>query len=137
VEQTGAGAKLIVTVCYRHSVTVLPPLSSHVEEGFESLRQRRWNGFSLASSSLSLAYPFFWPSMKQHGENKTERRSTTMAGKMDQAKGRVKEAGGALTGNERLKQEGKLDQAAGKVKEGATKAVNTVKKALSGKRPSR
>ena len=57
-----------------------------------------------------------------------------MGGKMDQAKGRLKEAGGALTGNERLKQEGKLDQAAGKVKEAATKAVNTVKNALSGKR---
>jgi uncharacterized protein YjbJ (UPF0337 family) len=56
---------------------------------------------------------------------------------MDQAKGRLKEAGGALTGNERLKQEGKLDQAAGKVKEAATKAVNTVKKALSGKRPDK
>ena len=92
---------------------------------------------SIASSSLSLAYPFVWPSMKKHGENETEIRRTTMAGKMDQAKGRVKEAGGALTGNERLKQEGKLDQAAGKMKEGATKAVNTAKKALSSKRPSR
>ena len=60
-----------------------------------------------------------------------------MAGKMDQAKGRLKEAGGALTGKERLKQEGKLDQAAGKVKEAATKAVNSVKKALSGKRPNK
>jgi uncharacterized protein YjbJ (UPF0337 family) len=30
-----------------------------------------------------------------------------MAGKVDQAKGRVKEAAGALTGNQRLKQEGK------------------------------
>ena len=57
-----------------------------------------------------------------------------MGGKMDQAKGRLKEAGGALTGNERLKREGKLDQAAGKVKEAATKAVNTVKNALSGQR---
>jgi uncharacterized protein YjbJ (UPF0337 family) len=75
--------------------------------------------------------------MKGYGVNKTAIRRTTMAGKMDQAKGRVKEAGGALTGDERLKQEGKLDQAAGKVKEGATKAVNTVKKALSGKRPAK
>jgi uncharacterized protein YjbJ (UPF0337 family) len=75
--------------------------------------------------------------MKKYDDNKTHIRSTTMAGKMDQAKGRLKEAGGALTGNERLKQEGKLDQAAGKMKAGATKAVNAVKKALSGKRPSR
>jgi uncharacterized protein YjbJ (UPF0337 family) len=60
-----------------------------------------------------------------------------MAGKMDQAKGRFKEAGGALTGNQRLKQEGKLDQTAGKVKGVATKAVNIVKNALSGKRSRR
>jgi uncharacterized protein YjbJ (UPF0337 family) len=60
-----------------------------------------------------------------------------MAGKMDQAKGRLKEAGGALTGNKRLKQEGKLDQAAGKAKSAATKAVNTVKNAVSGKRSPR
>ena len=60
-----------------------------------------------------------------------------MAGKIDQAKGRVKEAAGALTGNERLKQEGKLDQAAGKVKEATTKTVNTVKKALSGKKSNK
>jgi uncharacterized protein YjbJ (UPF0337 family) len=55
-----------------------------------------------------------------------------MAGKMDQAKGRLKEAGGALTGNDRLKREGKLDQAAGKVKGAMTKAVNTEKRVMSG-----
>jgi uncharacterized protein YjbJ (UPF0337 family) len=57
-----------------------------------------------------------------------------MGGKMDQAKGRLKEAGGALTGNQRLKQEGKMDQAAGKAKGAMTRAVNAVKTALSGKR---
>jgi uncharacterized protein YjbJ (UPF0337 family) len=60
-----------------------------------------------------------------------------MAGKMDQTKGRLKEAGGALTGNPRLKQEGKLDQAAGKVKGAVGKAVKTVKTALSGTRSRR
>jgi uncharacterized protein YjbJ (UPF0337 family) len=60
-----------------------------------------------------------------------------MAGKMDQAKGRVKEAGGALTGNQRLKHEGKIQQAAGKAKAGATKAINAVKNTLTGKRPSK
>jgi uncharacterized protein YjbJ (UPF0337 family) len=34
----------------------------------------------------------------------------------DQAKGRIKEAAGDLTGNEKLKNEGKADQAAGDVK---------------------
>ena len=57
-----------------------------------------------------------------------------MAGKVDQAKGRVKEAAGALSGNERLKQEGKMDQAAGKIKSAATKTVDTVKQAVSGKK---
>ena len=60
-----------------------------------------------------------------------------MAGKMDQAKGRLKEAGGALTGNEALKREGKRDQAAGKAKDAATKVVDGVNKALSGKRPNK
>jgi uncharacterized protein YjbJ (UPF0337 family) len=53
-----------------------------------------------------------------------------MAGKADQAKGRVKEAAGVLTDDDRLKREGKVDQAAGKVKEGAAKAVDKVKRAV-------
>ncbi len=57
-----------------------------------------------------------------------------MAGKMDQAKGRVKEAAGALTDDDQLKREGKVDQTAGKVKEGAEKVVNKVKDAVKGKR---
>lgn len=35
----------------------------------------------------------------------------------DQAKGKIKEAAGDLTGNEKLQSEGKADQAAGNVKE--------------------
>ena len=57
-----------------------------------------------------------------------------MAGKVDQAKGRVKEAAGALTGNQRLKQEGKMDQAAGKVKSAAAKTVDAAKNAVAGKK---
>ena len=53
-----------------------------------------------------------------------------MAGKMDQAKGRVKEAAGALTGDEKLKREGKVDQAAGKVKDATGKVVDAVKDAV-------
>jgi uncharacterized protein YjbJ (UPF0337 family) len=40
-----------------------------------------------------------------------------MSGEADKAKGRVKEAAGDLTDNDKLKREGKVDQAAGKVKE--------------------
>ena len=38
-------------------------------------------------------------------------------GDVDDAKGRVKEAAGALTGDDSLKNEGKVDQAAGTVKD--------------------
>ncbi|MGW7333782.1 CsbD family protein [Streptomyces sp. NPDC054840] len=38
-------------------------------------------------------------------------------GKMDQAKGKAKEAAGKVTGSERMKAEGKTDQAKGKAKE--------------------
>jgi uncharacterized protein YjbJ (UPF0337 family) len=38
-------------------------------------------------------------------------------GTLDEAKGRTKEAAGALTGNQELKDEGKVDRASGKVKD--------------------
>ncbi|ARE78234.1 CsbD family protein [Streptomyces avidinii] len=43
-------------------------------------------------------------------------------GKMDQAKGKAKEAVGKVTGNDRMKAEGKTDQAKGKAKEAMTEA---------------
>ena len=45
-----------------------------------------------------------------------------MAGEMDKAKGRVKEAAGALTDDDDVKNEGKADQAAGEMKEKVGKA---------------
>jgi uncharacterized protein YjbJ (UPF0337 family) len=42
----------------------------------------------------------------------------------DDAKGRVKEAAGKLTGDKDLQNEGKLDQAEGKVKEGVDKVAD-------------
>lgn len=53
-----------------------------------------------------------------------------MSGKTDKAKGRVKEAVGALTGDRKLKREGKLDQAAGNVKDAAEKAKDAAEKAV-------
>ncbi|MFE5864957.1 CsbD family protein [Streptomyces virginiae] len=43
-------------------------------------------------------------------------------GKMDQAKGKAKEAVGKVTGNDRMKTEGKMDQAKGKTKEALSEA---------------
>jgi uncharacterized protein YjbJ (UPF0337 family) len=53
-----------------------------------------------------------------------------MGGKTDVAKGRIKEAAGALTGNDRLRAEGRADQAVGKTKQAVQKTVETVKRAL-------
>ena len=53
-----------------------------------------------------------------------------MGGKTDVVKGRIKEAAGALTGNDSLRAEGKADQAVGKTKQVVRKAVGKVKKAV-------
>jgi uncharacterized protein YjbJ (UPF0337 family) len=48
----------------------------------------------------------------------------------DDAKGRVKEAAGDLTGDKDLKREGKVDQAGGKAKDGIERLTDKVKDAL-------
>lgn len=57
-----------------------------------------------------------------------------MSGKAEEIKGRVKEAAGAITDDDKLRREGKVDQAAGKVKQAAEKAVDAVKNAVQGKK---
>ena len=47
--------------------------------------------------------------------------------KADEIKGRVKQAAGDLTGNDRLKREGAADKAAGKVKDAVDKVKDKVK----------
>jgi uncharacterized protein YjbJ (UPF0337 family) len=46
---------------------------------------------------------------------------------IDQAKGRVKEAAGALTGDRGLKNEGHVDQAKGSLKKAVDRVAETVK----------
>ena len=53
-----------------------------------------------------------------------------MSGKSEEIKGRVKEAAGALTGDDKLRREGKLDQATGKVKQVVEKVVEKTKEAV-------
>jgi uncharacterized protein YjbJ (UPF0337 family) len=55
---------------------------------------------------------------------------TIMGGKSDVVKGRVKEAAGALTDNDKLREEGKTDQAVGKAKQAVQKAADTIMKAV-------
>jgi uncharacterized protein YjbJ (UPF0337 family) len=51
-------------------------------------------------------------------------------GKTDELKGRVKEAAGALTGDERLKREGQVDQTVGKIKQKTDKIIDKIKEAV-------
>jgi len=53
-----------------------------------------------------------------------------MGGKTDVIKGRIKEAAGALTGNDKLRDAGKTDQTVGKAKQAVQKAADTVTKAV-------
>ncbi len=53
-----------------------------------------------------------------------------MSGKTDEIKGRVKEAAGAITDDDRLRQEGKTDQAVGKAKEAVEKVAEKTKQAI-------
>lgn len=57
-----------------------------------------------------------------------------MAGKGEEIKGRIKEAAGAVTDNDKLRREGKVEQAAGKTKQAVEKVVDKVKDAVEGKR---
>ena len=45
---------------------------------------------------------------------------------IDKAKGRVKEAAGAVSGNKRLKNEGRADQAKGSAKNAVDKVADTL-----------
>ena len=53
-----------------------------------------------------------------------------MSGKKDIAKGRIKEAAGVLTGNDKLRRKGKTDQAVGEVKQAASKVVDKITKRM-------
>ena len=54
-------------------------------------------------------------------------------GSKDDAKGRLKEAGGALTGDDSLKNEGKVDQASGTVKDKVGDASDKIKDVVNPK----
>ena len=53
-----------------------------------------------------------------------------LRGKMEQVKGRVKQATGDLTNDERLRDEGRGDEAVGNVREGVGKARRKVGEAI-------
>ena len=53
-----------------------------------------------------------------------------MAGEKDEAKGRIKEAAGDLTGDKDLEREGKVDKTTGKAKDAVDKIADKVKKKI-------
>ena len=53
-----------------------------------------------------------------------------MGGRTDVVKGRIKEAAGALTGNDKLRAEGKTDQVVGKAEQAVQNTADTIKKAV-------
>ena len=55
------------------------------------------------------------------------------SGTTDKIKGRAKEAAGALTDNDELRNEGKADHAIGKVKDTAEKLLDKAKDLVKGK----
>ena len=57
-----------------------------------------------------------------------------MAGEGDKAKGRLKEAGGAVTGSDRLRDEGKVDRGSGGTKRGIDRAKKGMENLVGGRR---
>jgi uncharacterized protein YjbJ (UPF0337 family) len=55
------------------------------------------------------------------------------SGNVDKAKGRLKDAGGALTDDESLRAEGKVDKASGSTKNAVGKAADKIKDAVNPK----
>jgi uncharacterized protein YjbJ (UPF0337 family) len=54
------------------------------------------------------------------------------SGNVDKAKGRLKDAGGALTDDDSLRAEGKVDKASGSTKNAVSKAADKVKDTIRG-----
>ena len=69
--------------------------------------------------------PNRWPT---NGFNQVE--DSAMSGTSDKIKGRVKEAVGVLTNDQRLKDEGKLDQTTGKIKKAVERVIDKAKKSV-------
>ena len=53
-----------------------------------------------------------------------------MGGKSDEIKGRVKEAAGAITDDDKLRREGQADQTKGKVKQSIDRAADKAKEVV-------
>jgi len=57
------------------------------------------------------------------------------SGTGDKVKGRIEKAAGDLADDDRLRNRGAVDETAGKIKDGVEKGVDSVKDAVTGRRP--
>lgn len=64
---------------------------------------------------------------ENNGPNLNYQGGSHVGGKIDKAKGKVKQAAGDLTGNEKLRREGKADELAGKAKDAVDKVRDKLK----------
>jgi len=85
-------------------------------QGCACLSPTRWRSHS-ADKGVSHSKRLIW-------------RGDPMAGKVDQAKGRVKKAVAELTDDEDLRREGQIDEASGKVKEATEKVADKARAAV-------
>jgi uncharacterized protein YjbJ (UPF0337 family) len=70
------------------------------------------------------------PVSKQPDAKESEMNKDQVKGRVEQAKGAVKEATGKAVGNDRLEAEGKVDKASGKVQSGYGDAKEKTKDAI-------
>ena len=88
------------------------------------VRQRMFDRNKGGVTNVSDGNPSSSPKPSTHMTS--PERNGTMAVQPDEVKGRIKEAAGALTDNEDLKNEGKTDKAAASVKDGLDKVKDKI-----------
>ena len=99
------------------------PPTAHNISSRQRRQQRRAPSTALRSRTPTRARPTTSDSVRPHHQPKPRR--TSMSDKhVDEAKGRVKEAAGSISGDQRLKNEGKDDQAKATVKDKTDKIVD-------------
>jgi uncharacterized protein YjbJ (UPF0337 family) len=95
----------------------------------DSTEERQWlKGAAASVTRPGAAQP---PEVTACAAASGHTRGTMMGGKIDQIKGRIKEAVGVLTDDDSLTNEGKRDQVVGEVKETAERVAEKVKETVA------
>jgi uncharacterized protein YjbJ (UPF0337 family) len=100
----------------KDQVTSAPDLNMHGQE-ISQAHESALSHHHLEMNYTAIAVESGWASRPTVRRIHHQQKGTVMNINADQAKGKVKEAAGDLTGNDKLKNEGKADQRAGDAKE--------------------